>query len=153
SVVDRVNTTMQVWMGTTFACAQCHNHKYDPFTQKEYYQLFSIFNNTADNNSEDPVLDVPRVGREAEFAALTGRLARARALLEEEPRRRDSQRPGWEKAADRSKLPGEAAEALALPEEKRTPGQRDALAACHRSLSPEWSARSAEVKRLGGERE
>ena len=48
AVVDRVNTTMQVWMGTTLACAQCHDHKYDPFTQKEYFQLFAFFNNTAD---------------------------------------------------------------------------------------------------------
>src|SRR5262249_32213580 len=39
AIVDRVNTTLQVWMGTTIACAQCHNHKYDPFSQKEYFQL------------------------------------------------------------------------------------------------------------------
>ena len=48
AVVDRVNTTMAVWMGTTIGCCQCHNHKYDPFTQKEYYRLFAFFNNTAD---------------------------------------------------------------------------------------------------------
>jgi hypothetical protein len=47
TIVDRVNTTSTVWMGTTLACAQCHNHKYDPFSQKEYYQLFAFFNNTA----------------------------------------------------------------------------------------------------------
>ncbi|QDT65176.1 PSD1 and planctomycete cytochrome C domain-containing protein [Calycomorphotria hydatis] len=45
-VFDRVNTTGTVWLGTTLECAQCHNHKYDPFTQQEYYQLFSFFNNT-----------------------------------------------------------------------------------------------------------
>ncbi|MDX1564321.1 MAG: PSD1 and planctomycete cytochrome C domain-containing protein, partial [Phycisphaeraceae bacterium] len=45
-VVDRVNTTGTVWLGTTIECAQCHNHKYDPFSQKEYYQLFAFFNNT-----------------------------------------------------------------------------------------------------------
>ena len=45
-VIDRINTTATVWLGTTFECAQCHNHKYDPFTQKEYYQLFAFFNNT-----------------------------------------------------------------------------------------------------------
>ena len=48
AVVDRVNTTMQVWMGTTIACAQCHDHKYDPYSQKEYFRLFAFFNNTAD---------------------------------------------------------------------------------------------------------
>jgi hypothetical protein len=60
ALVDRVNTTMEVWMGTTMACAQCHNHKYDPFRQKEYYQLFAFFNGTADRGrSNDPVLPVP----------------------------------------------------------------------------------------------
>ncbi|MCA9077827.1 MAG: DUF1553 domain-containing protein [Planctomycetaceae bacterium] len=45
-IVDRVNTTGTVWLGTTLECAQCHNHKYDPFTQQDYYQLFAFFNNT-----------------------------------------------------------------------------------------------------------
>ncbi len=45
-VLDRVNTLGTVWLGSTIECCQCHNHKYDPFTQKEYYQLFAFFNNT-----------------------------------------------------------------------------------------------------------
>ena len=53
AVVDRVNTTMAVWMGTTMACAQCHDHKYDPLTQKEYFQLFAFFNNTSDSDLRD----------------------------------------------------------------------------------------------------
>ena len=45
-VVDRVNVTATVWLGATMECAQCHDHKYDPFTQEEYYRLFAFFNNT-----------------------------------------------------------------------------------------------------------
>ncbi len=45
-IVDRVNTTATVFMGTTMECAQCHDHKYDPFTQQDYYRLFAYFNNT-----------------------------------------------------------------------------------------------------------
>ncbi|PAY21185.1 hypothetical protein CKO51_02545 [Rhodopirellula sp. SM50] len=45
-VIDRVNTTGAVWLGTTLECCQCHDHKYDPFTTKEYYQLLAYFNNT-----------------------------------------------------------------------------------------------------------
>jgi mono/diheme cytochrome c family protein len=44
-VVDRVDTTATVWLGTTLACARCHDHKYDPLTQKEYYQMYAFFNN------------------------------------------------------------------------------------------------------------
>ena len=43
--VDRVNTLTTVWMGVTVGCAQCHDHKFDPFTQKEFYQLFAYYNN------------------------------------------------------------------------------------------------------------
>jgi hypothetical protein len=44
AVVDRVNTTGAVWMGLTIGCCQCHSHKFDPVTQREYYQLFAFFN-------------------------------------------------------------------------------------------------------------
>ncbi len=58
AIVDRVNTTFAVWMGTSMACAQCHTHKYDPIAQKEYYQMFAFLNNTedADRKDEAPVL-------------------------------------------------------------------------------------------------
>ncbi len=44
--IDRTNTTAAVWLGSTFACAQCHNHKYDPISQKDYYGLLAFFDNT-----------------------------------------------------------------------------------------------------------
>ena len=53
AVVDRVNTTMAVWMGTTMACAQCHTHKYDPITQEEYFKFFAFFNSTEDSDQRD----------------------------------------------------------------------------------------------------
>ena len=60
AVVDRVNTTMAVWMGTTMACAQCHTHKYDPITQEEYFRFFAVFNNTedADRRNESPTIPI-----------------------------------------------------------------------------------------------
>jgi len=60
AIVDRVNTTLAVWMGVTMACAQCHTHKYDPFTQREYFQLYDILNQTqdADRRDESPVLEL-----------------------------------------------------------------------------------------------
>ncbi len=60
AIVDRVNTTMAVWMGITFNCAQCHTHKYDPFSQAEYFKVFAILNQTedADRRDESPTIDL-----------------------------------------------------------------------------------------------
>ena len=58
AIVDRVNTTMAVWMGTTMACAQCHTHKYDPITNEEYFRFFAFFNNTEDADRRD---ESPRI--------------------------------------------------------------------------------------------
>jgi len=60
AIVDRVNTTMATWMGTTIACAQCHTHKFDPITQEEFFKLFAILNQTedADRGDESPRLDL-----------------------------------------------------------------------------------------------
>jgi mono/diheme cytochrome c family protein len=58
AVVDRVNTTGAVWLGLTVGCAQCHNHKFDPISQKEYYQLFAFFNSDQDTNSTAPIMRI-----------------------------------------------------------------------------------------------
>jgi mono/diheme cytochrome c family protein len=64
-VVDRVDTTSTVFMGLTLGCARCHNHKYDPFTQKEYYQLTAYFNSidedghSFDQGNSPPVMAAP----------------------------------------------------------------------------------------------
>jgi hypothetical protein len=54
TLIDRVGTTGTVWLGTTLACAQCHDHKYDPFKQKEFYRLLAFFDHT-----EEPALELP----------------------------------------------------------------------------------------------
>lgn len=58
AVLDRVNTTWEALMGTTFACVQCHSHPYDPFRHEDYYQFMAFFNNTRDEDTyaEYPLL-------------------------------------------------------------------------------------------------
>ena len=77
-VVDRVDTTATVWLGLTLGCSRCHDHKFDPFTQKEYYRLFAYFNSIAESGGVDrggnaaPVLTFPtadQVRRRAEAAS------------------------------------------------------------------------------------
>ena len=70
AVVDRVNTTLAVWMGTTMACAQCHSHKFDPITQAEYFQVFAFFNNSADadRRDESPFIEIFTAGQQRQKA-------------------------------------------------------------------------------------
>jgi hypothetical protein len=64
-VVDRVNTTGTVWLGLSVACAQCHDHKYDPISQREFYQLYAFFFNVPENGLDGskgnaaPLLKMP----------------------------------------------------------------------------------------------
>lgn len=55
AVIDRVNTTGTVWLGLTIGCAQCHSHKYDPITQREYYGLFAFFNTSREIDLPAPL--------------------------------------------------------------------------------------------------
>ncbi|AWW30218.1 hypothetical protein DN752_08825 [Echinicola strongylocentroti] len=60
AVLDRVNTTWEVWQGITFACVQCHSHPYDPIRHDEYYEFYAFFNNTrdADTWTDSPTMPV-----------------------------------------------------------------------------------------------
>jgi hypothetical protein len=83
AVVDRVNTTMAVWMGTTMACAQCHTHKYDPITQEEYFRFFAILNNTedADRRNESPTVQIFTEEQRQRRRALESQLAELEQVL------------------------------------------------------------------------
>ena len=77
-VTDRVNTTSTVWLGSTLGCAECHDHKYDGFTQKEYYQLYDFFNRIPEKGLESdpapPFVKVPRPEQAAALAKFTAEL-------------------------------------------------------------------------------
>ncbi|MCA9171204.1 MAG: DUF1553 domain-containing protein, partial [Planctomycetales bacterium] len=81
AVVDRVNTTGAVWLGLTLGCAQCHSHKFDPISQREYYQLFAFFNSDTDVNSHTPDMVAAPSDQQAELADLKSKLADADARL------------------------------------------------------------------------
>lgn len=97
---DRTETTSQVFLGSTLGCAVCHDHKFDPFTQKEFYSLSAFFNNTTqaamDGNIKDtpPVVPVPLDADRTRFEALRGELADARKQAEE---RKLASRPDFDR--------------------------------------------------------
>ncbi|MFO0877958.1 MAG: PSD1 and planctomycete cytochrome C domain-containing protein [Gemmataceae bacterium] len=150
AVSDRVITTFQVWTATTMGCAQCHTHKYDPFSQKEFYQIFAIFNGCEDANSGDdrPTVNVILPGREAEHAQRTARLAEARKAHQAETARLDAALAAWEKTVDRKTLPKPIADILALDPAKRNGGQKNQLLTHHRGTSPTWKKLDDEIRSL-----
>ena len=84
-VVDRVDTTSTVWLGLTAGCARCHDHKYEPISQKEYYRLFAFFNNIPEKGIDGrkgaavPYIEVPNQRIRAKIEELKSKLQRLQA--------------------------------------------------------------------------
>ncbi len=83
--IDRVETTGTVWMGLTVQCAQCHDHKYDPVSQQDFYRFFAFFNNVAEKGTDEnapsppPFLKAPSLKQEEQLRALQASLDEVRA--------------------------------------------------------------------------
>ncbi|MBM4016585.1 MAG: DUF1549 domain-containing protein, partial [Planctomycetes bacterium] len=75
AVKDRVDTTMAAWTGLTFGCAKCHNHKFDPISQRDYYSLYAFFDQTedSDRDNEEPRLAAPTAAQRQQRAELAAR--------------------------------------------------------------------------------
>lgn len=123
SVFDRVATTATVWLGLTVGCAQCHDHKFDPISQREYYQFYAFL-----NNQDEPTLTVadPNFDRPALEKEQKQLEARVTAYMQE----RQATFTEWEAElgpASRALLNKEQQKALKVPAANRTFGQRRAL--------------------------
>ena len=97
-VVDRVETTSTVWLGLTVGCARCHDHKYDPISQREFYQLFAFFNNLPEKGGGDmePTTRVPTTEQARELRALAAQLDGHRSVLNLPLARFEDDRKNWE---------------------------------------------------------
>jgi hypothetical protein len=146
SVIDRVNTTGTVFLGLTVGCVQCHDHKYDPLTQKDYYQLFAFFNNC--DEPELPVASPDLVARrdavQAKIDAYLDELRQSGAEWVEKQRE-------WETSLDmagRQKQSQEVRSAFDVTFDKRSDAQQKVVFAAFVDQSPEAKKHKQAIDRL-----
>lgn len=136
AVADRVNTTASVFLGLTVGCARCHDHKYDPISQREYYELFALL-----NNADEPTIEVPTTHKMRELPALANELALAEKLLADNEPSVANRQEKWEKdlATQVEKLkevPESVRGVLATEAQTRTEEQKNTIAEYYRSIDP-----------------
>ncbi len=168
-VVDRVNTTGTVWLGTTLECAQCHDHKYDPISTKEYYQFFDFFNNTPlevslpDNDGDvshdfvGPYLDLPIDDqREQELKALQKKLEEFNAQYDSFKEESESGFAKWKTEAlltleenpASHDLPENVVNILKKEPSERNNQQKETLRDHYLNMNPEVSKLNAFMEKL-----
>jgi len=105
NLVDRVNTTTTAWLGSTIGCSQCHNHKFDPFTQKEYYQLMAFFSNSDYKEKDygdtshkyvEPLLSLPTPEQAVRRDELQSKIDLLETKLKTQTPRLDAEQRHWE---------------------------------------------------------
>lgn len=139
---DRIDTTATNWLGLTMACAQCHDHKYDPITQRDYYSLLDAFNRVPESGTPQrqsarirvaaPFIELPTEENQARIAEFESQITLAEA---DARRTADAAFTGWREGiladgdpADAKELPEALVALLKKPEEERSEDEKKTLA-------------------------
>ncbi len=138
-VLDMSETTGTVWLGLTMNCCRCHDHKFDPLTQYDYYRLSAFFNQTpvdggGGNAQTPPVLEAPSSEQRQRVAEIEAQLAEVSQRMRQRKKELDS---------NNSLIP-----VAQISDEKPTPEQREQVAAAHRATDPAYAALLAEQEKL-----
>ncbi|MBS0264551.1 MAG: PSD1 domain-containing protein [Planctomycetes bacterium] len=167
---DRVETTAALWLGQTFNCARCHDHKYDAFTQRDFYGMYAFYHNVAEGGignygasirrNAPPFLKLPAPELEAKLAKLRMDLATAQPQLKDLDAKLQAEQPQWEEQLQKTLAAGAPAntpptapvpeDILALlkkPAAERNEADRQKLSAYQQSTHPE---RKALAERIAG---
>ena len=116
-VVDRVNTTATVWLGQTFRCARCHDHKYDPFTQRDFYGMYAYFHNVPEqgldgnDGNASPLISTPTDLQAMELSALNKRTRDLEHQMTHRASTAETRQLAWERklleaGSSTTKVPG-----------------------------------------------
>lgn len=158
-VVDRVKTVSTTWLAASLECGQCHDHKYDPISQKEYYQFFAYFNNTKDpgmqtrNGNQAPIVEIPDPEAQSKLAA--ARSAREKAMGEFAAlRKRDGSSAAYQAWRKERSAAAPASSASLPPLLFHLPlddKEKSALISAHDEVGHPLEGKATESKRPGGD--
>ncbi len=156
-VQDRVETTGAVWMGLTFNCCRCHDHKFDPLKQREYYQLSAYFNSIEETGGNDagglanPVLSFASPEQQAELEKLRVVEKEAKAARDEYEKKLTELQKEWEQSRviDQKELPADVRAIVEKTTETRSDAEKKKLSDHFRANHAPWTAaeKLAEDKR------
>ncbi|MCB1077704.1 MAG: PSD1 domain-containing protein, partial [Verrucomicrobiae bacterium] len=167
-VFDRVDTTATTWLGLTLACAQCHDHKYDPLTNVDYYRFFAYFNNLPETGGVDkrlgrimiaePTLSLASPEQKEREQALNRDLAAQEKILKAASETIDREVRAWwdAKTIDPRTLPEKLRPLVDRPYEAVVPSEQRLITAEYvkrQTAHPDWASAQKEKERLEGARE
>lgn len=160
-LVDRVNTTATVWLGATLGCAQCHTHKYDPFTIEEYYRFYAYFDRGVDetvlrgdgNTRKYYVgaqIELPvSAGRRSRYSAAKAQHEYLKMVINQAEFEAVADLPAWvEQQATNRDLPPKVSSALAKPIAERTESDHNAIRDAFIQTRPEVAKPRKELETL-----
>lgn len=151
---DRVRNTSMAWLGLTMGCCECHNHKYDPLTTRDFYSLQAFFADVAERAvGRQDQTPVPSPEQEQQVAQFDRQLAPLRNDFNKSTAELDAEFAKWASSADAAGLPKEIAELLKTEEPKRTAEQKDKLLKHFRSVTPLLATVRAQIADLEKQRE
>jgi len=147
---DRVRNTSVAWLGVTMGCAECHNHKYDPFTAKDFYSFAAFFADVQETpvGRREPGLLLASPPQEAQLKQLDDRLSALRARLATQTPELAAAQTEWEQRLNNDpnpQIPPALRIALATPLEQRSAKQRTDVEAHFRSITPLLQSARAEL--------
>ncbi|MEQ8789946.1 MAG: PSD1 and planctomycete cytochrome C domain-containing protein [Pirellulaceae bacterium] len=163
NVMDRTETTGAIWLGVTIGCCRCHDHKYDPFTQREYYQLYAFFNNTSEEGRGGggrsgqiaPAVSVTSAADEARLDEFAQQIARRAGELEafESVFFATSEGQSVAESPKAKELDSKLVAVLRQPPLKRGSGALDELHKGLKEKEPEYAAKIARLKQAIDQRD
>jgi hypothetical protein len=149
---DRVRNTATIWLGLTMGCAECHDHKFDPITTRDFYRFEAFFADVREKAvGRQDQTPLPTPEQAAKIEDLNAKMAELQKEIDKPSPEIDAAQQKWEQEAKAGKVknvPKPVAAILGIEAEKRTPQQKQALAAHYRSIAPELDAKRKQMSGL-----